>query len=237
MLLYGTCDLQQLLSRPEIAARNAAYLQEAAAIYYQSSQVSAGLFSLCVLQGEQKQRQYCCLMHPLRKHPAAPSLPSFNTAGECATVSSIPADVWIGSQDATTCVVAMLACPSSRIVWVAHLDSAHLGDRDISGIEHALEQMDQPKLYLVGGYCDAAGQGLSECAWVVVGVGFYGGDVCPSKLSFWLTHAGDTAGHRDHHVAAITRPKIQCVLYLVNLHIQSSSHLQQLHTVAVCTRQ
>jgi hypothetical protein len=58
----------------------------------------------------------------------------------------------------------MLACPSSRIVWVAHLDSVHFGDRDIAGIEHALEQMQQPQLYLVGGYCDAAGQGPSECA-------------------------------------------------------------------------
>lgn len=73
-------------------------------------------------------------------------------------------NVCIGSQDATTCVVAMLACPSSRIVWVAHLDSVHFGDRDIAGVEHALKQMQQPQLYLVGGYCDAAGQGPSECA-------------------------------------------------------------------------
>lgn len=65
MLLYGTCDLQQLLSHPEVAARNAAYLQDAAAVYHESPEVDGELFSLCVLQGEQKQRQYCCLMHPL----------------------------------------------------------------------------------------------------------------------------------------------------------------------------
>jgi hypothetical protein len=62
MLLYGTCDLEQLLSHPEIAVRNAAYLQETAEVYYESPEVGADLFSLCVLQGEQKQRQYCCLI-------------------------------------------------------------------------------------------------------------------------------------------------------------------------------
>jgi hypothetical protein len=70
MLLYGTCDLQQLLSHPEVAVNNASYLQEAADVYYESQQVGADLFSLCVLQGEQQHCQYCCLS-PLGPTPGS----------------------------------------------------------------------------------------------------------------------------------------------------------------------
>lgn len=61
----------------------------------------------------------------------------------------------MGSQDATTCVIAIIGCPVTGVVWAAHTDHPHLGDADVQQIEAALQQMQRPQLYLAGGYCDA----------------------------------------------------------------------------------
>lgn len=71
-------------------------------------------------------------------------------------------DLLVGSQDATTCIVAVLACPITTVVWVAHLDDLELGCQDVAELESALQQMQQPQLYLAGGYCEESGRGPSE---------------------------------------------------------------------------
>lgn len=78
----------------------------------------------------------------------------------------------VGSQDATTCVIAILACPATGVVWVAHLDS-QIGEKDATYISSALAQMQQPQLFLVGGYCDARGAGPSKYnnCWQHIGTG------------------------------------------------------------------
>jgi hypothetical protein len=68
----------------------------------------------------------------------------------------------VGSQDATTCLVAIVACPSSRLVWAAHLDDLQLGSADVQRLADALQQMQQPELYLAGAYSEPAGRGPSE---------------------------------------------------------------------------
>ncbi|WIA12586.1 hypothetical protein OEZ85_006243 [Tetradesmus obliquus] len=65
----------------------------------------------------------------------------------------------IGSQDATTCMVAILSCPATQRVWCAHLDQELLGQTDIVLLLHSLASMQQPQLYLAGAYCDAKGRG------------------------------------------------------------------------------
>lgn len=65
----------------------------------------------------------------------------------------------IGSQDATTCMVAILSCPVTQQVWCAHLDQDLLAQEDISLLQHSLSIMQQPQLYLAGAYCDAKGRG------------------------------------------------------------------------------
>lgn len=83
-------------------------------------------------------------------------------AGETATVRSNNLQPLVGSQDATTCVIAVLSCPETAVVWAAHLDYPALGQQDVAGIRAALRHMQRPQLYLVGGYCDDAGRGPGE---------------------------------------------------------------------------
>jgi hypothetical protein len=71
-------------------------------------------------------------------------------------------DLLVGSQDATTCIVAVLACPNTTVVWVAHLDDLALGCQDMLELKRALQQMQEPQLYLAGGYCEESGRGPSK---------------------------------------------------------------------------
>lgn len=65
----------------------------------------------------------------------------------------------VGSQDATTCLVVVLAA-HQQCVFAAHLDDAELGSNDLQLLASALDAMQQqPRLWLVGGYCDAGGLG------------------------------------------------------------------------------
>jgi hypothetical protein len=98
-------------------------------------------------------------------------------AGEVAIVDSTELKLLIGSQDATTCVVAILACPVTAMVWAAHLDST-LGHLDVQDLQSILQQMQQPQLFMVGGYCTEHGQGPSEY-WYLCNSCF---GVCQGKL-------------------------------------------------------
>jgi hypothetical protein len=62
-------------------------------------------------------------------------------------------------QDATTCMVAILSCPATQLVWCAHLDQELLGQDDTTLLLRALSRMQQPQLYLAGAYCDSKGRG------------------------------------------------------------------------------
>lgn len=79
--------------------------------------------------------------------------------GEQVTVcsKSLPG-LLIGSQDATTCLIAVIWCPEAQYVWAAHIDQ-NLGPADITSISNALKCMQQPQLYLCGGYCNAGNRG------------------------------------------------------------------------------
>lgn len=82
--------------------------------------------------------------------------------GEAASVdaSESPPGLLIGSQDATTCLVAVLWCPQRRCIWAAHIDQC-LSSGDMTLLEHSLQQMQQPTLYMAGGYCDHKNLGPS----------------------------------------------------------------------------
>lgn len=98
-------------------------------------------------------------------------------AGECAVLVANQGLV-VGSQDATTCVVAIVGCPLTRLVWVAHLDDMQLGSADVQRLADALQQMRQPELYMAGGYSEPAGRGPSESRVCGGGGGVY---ACPQK--------------------------------------------------------
>ncbi|KAF6253475.1 N-terminal asparagine amidohydrolase-domain-containing protein [Scenedesmus sp. NREL 46B-D3] len=80
--------------------------------------------------------------------------------GEEACVDSrqLPGLV-IGSQDATTCMVAIISCPATQLVWCAHLDQQLLGKDDVTLLLDSLSNMQQPQLYLAGAYCDTKSLG------------------------------------------------------------------------------
>jgi hypothetical protein len=83
-------------------------------------------------------------------------------------------------------VVAILACPVTALVWAAHLDST-LGHLDVQDLQSILQQMQQPQLFMVGGYCTERGQGPSEyqcCSTSVMGVS---GEALERALGPWLT--------------------------------------------------
>lgn len=81
--------------------------------------------------------------------------------GEAATVdaSQLPG-LLIGSQDATTCLVVILWCPLSSQAWAAHVDQC-LSSGDMTLLNDSLQRMQQPTLYISGGYCDQKNLGLS----------------------------------------------------------------------------
>lgn len=64
----------------------------------------------------------------------------------------------LASQDATTCVILLLWCPVTQGAWIAHLDSC-LSPPAAAALLAAVERMQQPQLFLVGGYQDAKGLG------------------------------------------------------------------------------
>lgn len=70
---------------------------------------------------------------------------------------------YIGSTDATTCVIVALVDTAAGLAAVAHFDT------DSAACRHSLraclpEGMAAPVLYMVGGYADAGGAGRRTCA-------------------------------------------------------------------------
>ena len=86
---------------------------------------------LCVLQGEK------ALLKPSAVRKAV----------DKAKESGLEA--WVGSQDATTCVVVGLWCPLTKACFVAHMDTQT--DADAASLLEAVEEMERPTLALVGG--------------------------------------------------------------------------------------
>jgi hypothetical protein len=82
--------------------------------------------------------------------------------GEAAALAAAPgaAPGWLlGSQDATTCVIAILHCAHTRSAWAAHLDGP-LSPEDAGEIQSAVARMGpRPQLLLAGGYADSRGTG------------------------------------------------------------------------------
>lgn len=101
---------------------------------------------------------YSTVLQQQQRRLTATCLP----AGEVAIVDGSQLKLLIGSQDATTCVIAILACPVTALVWAAHLDCSTLGQQDVRDLQLALQQMQQPQLFMAGGYCTERGQGPSE---------------------------------------------------------------------------
>lgn len=64
---------------------------------------------------------------------------------------------YLGSTDATTCVIAVLIDPPSGTAAAAHFDSASAAS--VASVGALLRGMAAPLLFLAGGYCDARGQG------------------------------------------------------------------------------
>jgi hypothetical protein len=103
----------------------------------------------------------------LRESPIHPDtqLPSLCLLqGEQVTIwSKCLPGLLAGSQDATTCLIAIIWCPASQYVWAAHIDQ-NLGPADINSISSALNYMQQPQLYLCGAYCNENNRGPATAA-------------------------------------------------------------------------
>ena len=63
----------------------------------------------------------------------------------------------IGSEDATTCVIAVAECRETGWACSVHIDDGITLMRET--VELLLSGMKKPVLYLVGGYCDKEGTG------------------------------------------------------------------------------
>lgn len=77
--------------------------------------------------------------------------------GEEALVDPVASVEYLGSEDATTCVLVVVHCSTTRRSWAAHLD-------EISGLHSSqmwenLDDFKAPSLYLVGGYREPKNQG------------------------------------------------------------------------------
>lgn len=148
---------------------SSAPLKAAAACFLGSAvrRIPAHHKCLVALQGEQALYRYGML--ELASHDAASSgrIADASTStgvGSTAHLSepSTGEDrVFAGSEDATTCVIAVLRCPTTKAVWAAHFDDATIGDT--KSIAAAVDQMAQPELYLVGGYDEPSGSGRRAC--------------------------------------------------------------------------
>lgn len=88
--------------------------------------------------------------------------------GEQACVSFKEGAVWLGSEDATSCVVAAVVDAASCLVWVAHFDDSRADDAEsLRQLEQRLGEGAAPELLLVGGVCDVGGSGLGVTSAVL----------------------------------------------------------------------
>lgn len=62
----------------------------------------------------------------------------------------------IGSEDATTCVIAVAECRNSGLVSAVHVDE---GVSSAQTASHLLAGMSRPQIYLCGAYCDKESKG------------------------------------------------------------------------------
>jgi hypothetical protein len=97
---------------------------------------------------------------------------------------------WLGSADATTCVILVVWCPATRAAWAGHLDaapSAAVAARLRAAVE---TRMARPRAYLAGGYSDAKGAG-PRLALAVLGL--LHGLPAPVQLALACVGAANTA--------------------------------------------
>ncbi|GFR41193.1 hypothetical protein Agub_g1863, partial [Astrephomene gubernaculifera] len=67
-------------------------------------------------------------------------------------------DEWhVGSTDATTCLIAVLVCRTSRKAWAAHYNS-HLARVDTSITQLLPRHMQHPEVWLVGSFLEPTGE-------------------------------------------------------------------------------
>jgi hypothetical protein len=142
--IYALVEQQQMPD-PDLQAAADAFFEQQRCVGSSSGSSGCGTMvppgSGCVwlMQGEA-----ALVTFPPEQQPAA-------AVGETAGPAPIE---YVGSTDATTCVIAALRCPVTRQLWCAHLD--HLPDADHAAQIRSLVcgSMRQPQLYLVGGYRD-----------------------------------------------------------------------------------
>ena len=80
--------------------------------------------------------------------------------GECAHISFKSGSqrkqlFTVGSQDATTCITMLVSCSKTSNLFAAHIDTHELTTEDTLLLRTALLTMQEPRLYLAGGYCDS----------------------------------------------------------------------------------
>lgn len=136
--------------------------------------IAKGDRSLCVLQGEQALVN-CCpnskQNNKLTLNPDDGASSQGKAAVDHASVGGVGANdagastLYIGSEDATTCVIAVLRCPITKLTFAAHFDGGTLSDEDSVASAVSAMQCSTPELYLVGGYREDKGEGFkASCA-------------------------------------------------------------------------
>lgn len=141
-IVAPSCALDALLASPVLAAANEAFLSQSRSIIPRSTP------ALCLLQGEAALLAPAPLRPPQHAHhPPAQQQPQ---AADGVT-SGVTSGWLLGSQDATTCAVAVLHCPATGTAWAAHMDTSPTAADEVA-IAHALSHMQKPRLFLAGAY-------------------------------------------------------------------------------------
>jgi hypothetical protein len=70
-------------------------------------------------------------------------------------------EIYIGSEDATTCLIAVVLCQATKKAWVAHFDDST--SEDVEAVTTALDTFQAPQLYLTGAYDEPSGCSLRAC--------------------------------------------------------------------------
>eukprot|EP00803_Ostreobium_quekettii_P011229 evm.model.scf_835.2 EVM.evm.TU.scf_835.2 scf_835:4670-6480(-) len=83
----------------------------------------------------------------------------------CTDLRAGTAGLWLGSSEATTCVIAVAICRSSELASVGHFDDSC--KRSSEGIKAWIRGMRRPRVYLVGAYQDADGESACVAAAIL----------------------------------------------------------------------
>eukprot|EP00951_Prasinocladus_malaysianus_P011843 scaffold87752_cov41-Prasinocladus_malaysianus.AAC.1 len=86
--------------------------------------------------------------------------------GETATINTKEDDaIAIGSEDATTCVVAVAECSEEGLISCAHFDQGTVTEL---AVRRLLNGMPNANIYLCGAYSDAKGTGHKVASALVM---------------------------------------------------------------------